>query len=112
MKLSDISKVVIDNRLPGTDEKAFNFAWDIFLEEINSYTDSEDLVSILDYDLKHNLFPYEGCRLIYKRLTELNALSPRILRWYAFILRFYGDPSDNVEADKLSDEADRMENLG
>jgi hypothetical protein len=105
-KLSDIAKQIIDNRLPGANEVIFNNSLNEFMTEIISYNDSEDLLKIIEYDRKYYHLPFDACKAIFNRLTDIGGKTPFVLRWYAFILRFYGDPGDYKKADNLEKEAE------
>jgi hypothetical protein len=109
-QLSETAKRIIDNRLPGSNEKIFNESLSEFMGAINSYNDSEDLIKVIEYDKKHYLLPPTVCDAIFNRLIALGKRNSYILNWYSGILRMYGDPPDYDIADKLEAEAKEAKN--
>ena len=108
-KLSDIVKKKDDNRLPRTNEEIYNNSLNEFMKKIDSYSDYDDFVEIIEYDKKNYLLPYDVCIAIFNRLDKLGQRTSYILNWYSFILRFYGDPSDYEKADSYEREAIELE---
>jgi hypothetical protein len=103
-KLSDIGRQIIDNRLPGGNEILYNQARKEFLDQIKSYINIEDLIQLIEYDMDKILLPLELCKEIFNRFGELNKKNVYVIKWYIFILRFLGNPSDYKVADDLENE--------
>lgn len=105
-----LAKQVIDNRLPGTDEALFNNSIDQFWVLINTCDDIEGLLMIIEYDKIHYNLPLDLCTAIFNRLTYLGVRTSFVLNWYAFILKFYADPTYLDEVRRLEDEAEIYDN--
>jgi hypothetical protein len=110
--LFEVAKKIMDNRTFEGDSNIYETAMKEWENHISTYHSVDDLIKIIKYDLEHLRLPFNNCTDIFNRLSDLGHRTPYVLRWYAFIISFYCDPGEKYKANKLKDEADKLENSG
>lgn len=71
------------------------------LQELNPLV----LYQLIDENAQSLSLPMEILSLIFHRFNELGERTPKVLEWYASMIKFYGDPTEWTQAEELIEEA-------
>jgi hypothetical protein len=110
--LSETANKIMNLYSHGGAPEEFKSAFDEWNENIGSYDDGNDLLKIVGNVKSRTLLPFTMCTSIFNKLLQLEYRVRSVLKWYGFILQFYGEPSDSVTGMRLIAEAEEQEKKG